>query len=117
MKELNMKKKLFLAIMLIVFSVVVFGIVSVSAATTTLNVSYLVGLQSSHPYSNGMDKTWVYTHSTSADSLEITFSNDTETEAKYDYIYIFDGSSNQIGKYDGTTWHFKTSKNKNPSQI
>ena len=72
-------------------------------AATTVNVSTVSELQSAHYYADYTDKTWVYTHSTTADSLKVTFSSDTETEAKYDFIYILDGSGNQIGKYDGTT--------------
>ena len=58
------------------------------ASAETVNVSTVSDLQSAHPYSNSMDKTWVYTHSTAADSLTVTFSSDTATENNYDYIYI-----------------------------
>ena len=77
-------------------------------AAETVNVTTVSALQSAHPYSSSMDKTWIYTHSTSADKLEITFTNDTETESKYDFIYIYDGNGNQIGKYDGTSLAGKT---------
>ena len=93
--------------MLITLTIIVFGTIGVSAAET-VNVSTVSALQSAHPYSSSMEKTWIYTHSTSADSLEITFSSDTETENNYDYIYIIDGSGTQIGKYCGTTLAGKT---------
>ena len=55
-----------------------------------------------------MNKTWVYTHPTPADSLEITFSSDTETESRRDFIYILDANNNQIKKESGTTLAGKT---------
>jgi len=75
---------------------------------TTVNVSSVSELQSAHPYSSSMDKTWIYTHPTSAAGLSVTFSSDTETESRYDYIYIYDGAGTQVGKYDGTTLAGKT---------
>ncbi len=57
--------------------------------------------ESIHPYAANTRKTWNYTHKTAADSLEITFSGNTETESGWDYIYIYDGDGNQIGKYSG----------------
>ena len=32
----------------------------------------------------------------------MTFSDDTETENNFDFIYILDAEDNQIGKYSGT---------------
>ena len=77
------------------------GIVLMAAAET-VEVSTIEELQSAHPYSSSMDKTWVYTHASDADSLSLTFSEDTATESNYDYIYIYDGNDTQIGKYTGT---------------
>ena len=102
-----MKKKFLLSSILLVY-VFAIGTIRTFAATTIVNVSTVSELQSTHNYSNNMNTTWVYTHPTTADSLEITFSSDTATEAKYDYIYILDGNDNQIGKYDGTTLAGKT---------
>ena len=97
-----MKKKILFTFIVILLSVIAFGIMNVAAAET-VNVSNVSALQSAHPYTNNMDKTWIYTHSTPAESLEISFSSDTETETGYDFIYIFDGNDNQIGKYAGTS--------------
>lgn len=97
-----MKKKILLTFIIMALSILVFGTLSASASTI-INVSTISELQSEHNYANNMDTTWIYTHPTDADSLEITFSSDTETETRYDFIYIFDGNDNQIGKYDGTT--------------
>ncbi len=102
-----MKKRVLPALMAVVLCLVMFGVLSVSAATT-VNVSTVSELQSAHPYSSNMDTTWVYTHPTAADSLEITFSSDTETESNYDWIYILDGNGNQIEKQSGTALAGKT---------
>ena len=97
-----MKKKFLIALMLITLTIVIFGAVSASAATT-VNVSTVAELQSAHPYSNNMDTTWVYTHPTPVDGLKITFSRDTHTFPFQDYIYIYDGNDEQIGRaYDGS---------------
>ena len=82
-----MKKKILSVLMVVVLSIFLMCVTVVSAAET-VNVSTVSDLQSAHPYSNSMDKTWVYTHSTAADSLTVTFSSDTATENNYDYIYI-----------------------------
>ncbi len=102
-----MKKKILLTVIVIMLSLIVFGAISASAATT-VNVSTVSELQSAHPYSSNMDTTWVYTYPTEADSLEITFSSDTATESNYDWIYILDGDGNQIEKQSGTTLAGKT---------
>lgn len=67
-----------------------------------INVSDIESLQSEHPYSNYEDTTWIYTHPSDTDALQITFSDYTETERGYDFIYIYDGSDNLIGEYSGT---------------
>ena len=84
------------------------NITATSSTTGTVNVSSVSSLQSAHPYLDNTDKIWVYTHPTSAASLKITFSSDTETENNYDYIYILDGNGNQVGKYCGTALAGKT---------
>ena len=58
--------------------------------------------ESDHPYAENADETWKYVHSTDAEELLITFSEDTETEANYDFIYIYDGDGNEVGQYSGT---------------
>ncbi|MBE6708358.1 MAG: hypothetical protein E7578_03840 [Ruminococcaceae bacterium] len=57
--------------------------------------------ESSHPYTDNCDMTWSYTHYTDSDFLTITFSADTYTESNYDFIYVYDGNDNEIGKYSG----------------
>ena len=60
-------------------------------------------LESEHPYAPNMDKTYpMYVHPTEVDGLAVTFSQMTETERNYDYIYIYDGAGNEVGKYSGT---------------
>ena len=61
--------------------------------------------ESPHPYTNNYDNIWTYTHPITADSLAITFSSDTKTEANYDKIYIIDNSGNNIpgSPFSGTS--------------
>ena len=57
--------------------------------------------ESAHPYVSNADQSWTYTHETSADSLKITFSADTEVENSYDKIYIT-GSDGVQQTFTGT---------------
>lgn len=57
-------------------------------------------LESPHPYTNDMNKTYTYTYPGEADSLLVTFSDKTETEG-CDYIYITDANGNEVGYYSG----------------
>lgn len=102
-----MKKKFLLAIVIIAISLITVGSISVLAATT-VNVESVLRLQSEHPYSKNVDTTWVYTYPAPADSLEITFSFDTETENNCDWIYVLDGNGKQIEKQSGTALANKT---------
>ena len=65
---------------------------------------------SSHPYDSYMDETWTYTVE-GAESINVTFSEDTQTEANYDYIhvhYVQDGNDTYYGTYDGIQLAGKT---------
>lgn len=57
--------------------------------------------ESPHDYSDNFNQTYTY-RVPGAAYLELTFSDSTRTESGYDYIYIYDGSNNCIGTYDGT---------------
>ena len=59
-------------------------------------------LESEHPYADDMDETTTYVYEGECVSIDVTFSDDTETESGWDYIYIYDANGNQIGKYSGT---------------
>lgn len=57
-------------------------------------------LESSHPYANNTDETWVL-NKPGAQSVAVTFSSDTSVESGWDYIYIYDANDVLIGKYTG----------------
>ncbi|HZK39085.1 MAG TPA: leucine-rich repeat protein, partial [Clostridia bacterium] len=71
--------------------------------TVTFSVRVLQVLypESDHPYLGNTDRTWHYTHPQPADSLEITFSSDTQTQSNCDYIFIYDGNGALFAKYSG----------------
>ena len=58
--------------------------------------------ESGHPYENQCDNTWSYTAENAANGVIVTFDDQTSVESNYDFIYIYDGDDNQIGKYTGT---------------
>ncbi len=59
--------------------------------------------ESEHNYSNNEDESWTYTLGGAENGVYVTFDEQTYTESGYDYIYVYDGDGNQIGKYDGSS--------------
>jgi len=60
-------------------------------------------IESEHPYSSNLDKTYSYTLNGNYTSIQVTFSSLTEVENNYDFIYIMDGLGSIIGsRYTGT---------------
>ena len=57
--------------------------------------------ESQHPYPDGINETWYYTHNTDADALAITFSPETYTEENCDWIYIYNADGSYQGQYSG----------------
>ena len=57
-------------------------------------------LESPHNYPNNCSDFWLYTKE-GAESLWVTFDGRTMVEEDFDFIYIFDGSKKQIGRYTG----------------
>ncbi len=57
-------------------------------------------VESAHTYDANSNYTWIVTK-VGADHLSVAFSEETETEEKYDIIYIYDGNDNLIGEYSG----------------
>lgn len=64
-------------------------------------------LASTHPYSNNSADSWVYTLS-GASALNVKFSAETEVEDEFDFLYIYDKSGKQIGRYTGKELAGKT---------
>lgn len=57
-------------------------------------------IESEHPYKNNTDKTWVFTRK-GAKEIYLQFSDDSQIEDMFDYIYIYDKSGNLIQTYTG----------------
>ena len=66
-----------------------------------------VNIESEHPYPDDCDERQTVFRE-GAKRLALTFSEDTETEDGYDYIYLYDKDDNEIGKYSGTELAGKT---------
>ena len=58
--------------------------------------------ESKHNYYNYVSETYDFSYK-GAKSLTLNFSSLTQTESNYDYIYIYDATGAQYGKYSGTT--------------
>ena len=70
-------------------------------------VTDVKNLQSTHPYAVNCSDVWVY-QKAGAESLNVTFSENTSVEAGSDYVYLYDAEGNQIGKYTGNELSGKT---------
>ena len=57
--------------------------------------------ESSHNYASGTNDSKTFT-SPGASSLTLTFNSSSYTESNYDWIYLYDGAGNQVGKYSGS---------------
>ena len=85
--------------------------VSKTCTVTVPNDLFVVtdvkNLQSTHPYAVNCSDVWVY-QKAGAESLNVTFSENTSVEAGSDYVYLYDAEGNQIGKYTGNELSGKT---------
>ena len=72
---------------------------------TVSNTAYICTqpeqMESPHDYPDSCTDVWLYT-SPGAQKLYVTFDERTRMEDGFDYLYIYDGNGQQIGKYTGT---------------
>ena len=62
------------------------------------NIKWDAEYASSHPYSNNAADEYTFRYP-GAESIELVFNADTQFERNYDFLYIYDGSGNLVGKY------------------
>ena len=71
---------------------------------TVRNNAYVVAnqgdLESPHPYDNNCSDMWVYTQN-GVSELILNFDSRTELEEDFDFLHIYDGNGNEIGRYTG----------------
>ena len=76
-----------------------------TCTVTVSNTAYICPtpdeLESPHNYPDSCSDIWIYTKP-GAESLQVTFDARTNMEDGFDYLYIYDASGNQVGKYTGT---------------
>lgn len=73
----------------------------------TVNVSRELYPESEHPYQNNARHNFAFEYP-SAVSLNVTFSDKTQTEDTYDLIYVYNSENRIVGKYSGTELAGKT---------
>jgi len=85
--------------------------VSRSCNITVTNNAYICGdyteLESAHNYPDYFSDSWVYSQP-GASSLTLTFDGRTSLESGFDYLYLYDGTGKEVGKYTGTELAGKT---------
>ena len=78
---------------------------------TVSNNGYIVTdlemFESEHNYKNNCTDYWIYTDKTAL-MLLVTFSENTEIEDEFDYLYIYDVNGKEIGTYTGKQLAGKT---------
>ena len=57
--------------------------------------------ESNHNYASNTNESKTFTYP-GAGSLVLTFNSSSYTESNYDWVYLYDGAGNQIGKYSGS---------------
>ena len=77
------------------------GTCTVTVTSNNIYVTDIADFASTHPYENNCADNWIYTKSGAA-KLEITFSDDTEVEDEFDYIFVYDKAGKEVGKYTGS---------------
>ena len=77
------------------------GTCTVTVTSNNIYVTDIANFASTHPYENNCKDSWIYTKSGAA-KLEITFSDDTEVEDEFDYIFVYDKAGKEVGKYTGS---------------
>jgi len=82
-----------------------------SCNITVTNDAYIcenyTELESAHNYPNNFSDSWIYSQS-GASSLTLVFDERTSLESGFDYLYLYDGSGQEVGKYTGTELAGKT---------
>ena len=79
------------------------GCTASCTVTVTGNLNMVTSVEhfeSSHPYQNNLSEVWLY-QSPGAERITLTFSDDTEFEAPYDYLEIYANQNQLVGKYTG----------------
>ncbi len=59
--------------------------------------------ESDHNYAGSEDKSWTYKLDDAPNGVYVMFDERTEVEDGSDFIYVYDGNGNEIGKYTGTS--------------
>ncbi len=65
----------------------------------TSNPNAQIPFESPHPYGNNGDCTWTFDNGSAGFAFHF---DQLETEAGYDYVYVYDANGNELAKYDGT---------------
>ena len=76
------------------------GTCTVTVTSNNIYVTDIADFASTHPYANNCTDSWIYTKSGAA-KLEVTFSDDTEVEDEFDFIFVYDKAGKEVGKYTG----------------
>ena len=84
-----------------------YGTCTLTVTGETFAAQDVSELASSHPYANSCTDKWTYAVE-GADSLDITFDEQTSFEEWSDYLTIFDANGEEVGSYTGTELAGKT---------
>lgn len=80
---------------------------TISVTTEIITAPDVSNLQSPHPYENNCSDSWLY-RVEGASGIAVTFSEKTEVEDGFDYIYLYDKNNALVGTYTGKELAGKT---------
>ncbi|MCM1186910.1 MAG: leucine-rich repeat protein [Lachnoclostridium sp.] len=73
---------------------------SLTVTNTIHKCNEVAAMESPHNYENNCSDVWIYTLA-GANKIAVTFDARTEVEDGFDFIYLYDASGKEIGKYTG----------------
>ena len=77
------------------------AVCEVRVTNTAHEAESVEALESSHPYETNCTDYWTYTAPNTPDSIKVAFDTRTSTEKGFDYICIYDGEGNKVGRFTG----------------
>ncbi len=95
-------KKVFSLLAFIMLAASLFTLPAAAAESFEYELS-VDGIETEHPYSNNADQSWVI-ECDGAESITLTFHEDSETQIAYDYLYVYKRTGSHIKRYSGDSF-------------
>jgi len=95
-------KKFLCLLAVIVFAMSLFVFAAFAAEPFEYELS-VDGIETAHPYSNNANQSWII-ECDGAESITLTFHEDSETQTLYDYLYVYKRDGSYVRRYSGSNF-------------